>query len=81
MTHSSNHYPLDLIKRNLVAAAVVELRRARRFVVAICCATSSRPPFFVSAVMPVVRKEWQPTRDVLIFAAAALLRIIVCTSC
>jgi hypothetical protein len=40
-----NHNPLDLIEAELVAPAIVELRRTRRAWFALAAAFSSVPPF------------------------------------
>jgi hypothetical protein len=42
----SDRDPLDLIERDFVAAAVVELGRPGRFRIGDVLATSSLPPFF-----------------------------------
>jgi len=71
----SNHDPLDLIEAHLIAAAIIELRRARGGVIRHRGDFSSVPPFLREAVIPIARKLWLPSL-VAIPAAAARWRII-----
>ena len=70
-----DHNPLDLIEAELVASAIVKLRRARRRVVRHRGGLFERAAILEIAVIPVARNLWLPSL-VAMPAAAARLRII-----
>jgi hypothetical protein len=55
--HRSNRNSLDLIERDFIAGAIIQLRRARAFVRR---HELRVPPASRYAVIPVARKVWQP---------------------
>lgn len=55
----SQDNPLDLVERDLIAPAIVELRRLWRLVVGDLLGLLERPAVEKIHLMPVARKAWQ----------------------